>query len=445
VAFDDATGSKFEPALATAWRQVDPVTWEFTLRPGVRFSNGEAFNAQAVKYNVDRMLSVQEPLLQHVKTRLPTVNGASVVNEGTVRITTAAPDPIFLNRITTFLQVPPAATAAFSDRDALIRASVGTGPYRVAEYVPTQRQVFEAVESWRPRGPARQIVVTPIPENATKIAGLKTGELDLITGFTNDQATSLRAEGYEVVGRAMAIINLIEIQTAPNIDNPFKDVRARQAANYAVDKEGIARALWASFAKVAPGQLATEDTNGYNPAIRAYPFDQARARALLAEAGLSQGFTVTDHTTVAYRTLHEAAAGFLAQVGIRVDLKQIESAQLVQEHFQGPRPPMFVTRTETWELGDLDRVYAPWSNLTEPGTQRMNDPQFNDIYARQRVEMDPARRTQLLQQLGARFHELAPVIFMNQDVSLWAAGKKVTGLKPSYNFNPGWSTIVKTD
>ena len=340
-----------QPALAVSWTNPDPKTWVFKLRTGVKFQNGEPFDAQTVKYNFDRIV---RPDLNSATgaTLVPIIDRVDVVDDATVRIVTKTPSAWLLERLMGVRFVPPKETAE-KGNDYVAGHPVGTGPYKFVEWVPAQRVVLERNDAyWGPKPAYRQVIFREIQEATTAIAELLTGNVDIIQLVPTDQIGVLNSSGKATV-KVQPTQVLIEVpldalgRTGPT---PFQDKRVRQAANYAIDKEAIAKNLLGAGTQLATSFLSPV-VFGYDPSLKPYPYDQAKAKQLLAEAGYPTGFAAELKvyplgSYVDSKVLGEAIISDLGKVGIRASLKQVSSADIGNVIRGGQAGPMYLRQNE---------------------------------------------------------------------------------------------------
>lgn len=343
----DLTTMDVRPHLATSWRAVDPTTWEFKLRRGVTFHNGEPFNAQTVKFNFDRVI---EPDLRSAygASIRGFLDGVEVVDDDTVLIHTQFPYGLLLERLLTIRMVPERYYAENSF-EHVANNPVGSGPYKFVEWVTGQRVVVERNDDYWGPGPAFQrVVVRTIIEPATAMAELLSGSAHVVYDIAPDQVEEVTRSGIADI-RSTPNVQCLEIRldSLPRGDpNPFTDKRVRHAASYAIDKEAIASNLMGGYSQVQATNIGPM-MFGHDPTVLPYPHDPDRARQLLAEAGYADGFearfgapTVSGFPTA--RAVAEAVANDLAQVGIRAQLNTLSSQEhrtLVRE---GRAGPMFI-------------------------------------------------------------------------------------------------------
>ena len=339
----------FLPGLATSWEQIDDLTWEFALREGVTFHNGEPFTAEAVKYSFDRALDpeVESP----TASLLGTIDNVEVIDDFTVRITTNQPDIMFLQRISELYGpiIPPAYVEEVGlDRFGL--EPVGTGPFKFVEWVKNERLVLEANEDyWGGPPKVSRVTVRPILEDATRISALQTGEVQLINAVPYIRIPELEGNPnlrVETVPSPRVFFVVIDPREAP-----FDDPRVRQALNHAIDVDAIINSLYLGHAT----RLATVfDTGslGYNPDLAPLEYDPEKAKQLLAEAGYPDGFETTFNAFTGSIADHSQAAqaitDYLRNVGINVNLNMMEFGAFGPVRVANEAGPLFIYSFGNW-------------------------------------------------------------------------------------------------
>lgn len=377
------------PGLAAAEpTQVDETTWEITLREGVSFHNGEPFNAAAVVHSVERIIDPEFNSEQ--SSFFSTIIGAEAVDDRTVRLTTAGPDPILPSRLYWMKMVPADASQA----DGFAENPVGTGPY-----------VFQ---DWQ-RGSTITLTVNPdywgetpsidtvnyrfVEESGTRLAGLLSGEYDLIT--------NLQPEFVDQVPNSAAVSGLeLPIVILSADSGPTQDVRIRQALNYAVDKQVLAENLFEGYAEVMQGQLLAPSYFGFNSAVTGYEYDPDKARALLEEAGAA-GVEVeligTSGRWLKDRELVEVIAGFWSEVGVTPVVRIFEFDEYLNRLFdrQTRGDAIFVVSSN--ELLDADRPFSAYYHMGGIGASN-TDATLAGLIDTARTETDVKAREDLYHQ-----------------------------------------------
>ncbi|MBI3962068.1 MAG: ABC transporter substrate-binding protein [Deinococcus sp.] len=401
------------PWLATAWRQIDDVTTEFDLRRGVTFHNGEPFNAQAVKFTVDRVLdpNYASPQLGQVGQ----VDHVDIVDDYTVRFVTKAPWPLLLSRLTTNFRI--VAPGYYSQNPANVVAlnPVGAGPYRLGEWVRDDHVTLVANENyWGGRPPYDQVIFRPVPEPATRLAELLGGGAQIVTDPTPDGLTVIR--NTPGVHAEIAPSNrMIFLYLKTDIGGPLANKQVRQALNYAVDVNGIIEFVLEGLGtRIAT--VVTELDFGHDPTIMPYPYDPDRARTLLADAGYPNGFTFSLVTTgqnefLNDRQVGEAIVGNLADVGVTVDLHIREFQSYVQQILGHSIPE------DAWMVDFGDPIFDADANigfLFDPAgcCTYFTTPRLTELVQLGRTTVDPARRLEIYSETQRILIDEAPMIFL---------------------------------
>ena len=417
------------PALAERWVLVNDTTWRFELRPGVRFSNGRAFDAAVVAANM-RWLTGPTGRATVVGNELRNVSDVEIVDERTVLIRTRAPDPILPQRLTALFLVEPDTWARLGP-DGFADAPVGTGPFQLHSWDLTSNTVVltRRADSWRASA-VDELRFKGMPERSGRVQALLSGAVDLAL-IGHDNHAELAARGFQVVTASAMSVTAIALITEGKADSPLKDRRVRQALNYAVDNRAIAETILGDAA-LAAGQPAARVTVGYNPAVEPYPYDPDRARQLLAQAGFGAGFDlvidVVINTTPGDNDIYQMMAAYLADVGIRTTLRTRLFSSWLKSYVSGD-----------WEADafSLAWIAAPFNDVYRPmdyySCARLKpffcDPALMDPLNQAGREMDPERRVRLLQQLAVDFHDTAPSIFLVEQDVTWGVSPRVRGFR----------------
>lgn len=402
---------KIVPGLAESWRAVDNVTWEFKLRRGVRFHNGEPFNAETVKFNIERGQNHPRSL---VKVYVSLIKEVRAVDDATVRVITTEPAPDQVANLESIEMLPPRYAREVGD-EGLARRPVGTGPYKFVEWVRDDRVVMELNPTyWGPKPQATRVTIRPIPEGATRVAALLAGEVDVVEGIPiPDIPRVARTKGFKVLRKQGPRLIFLAMDTfrdrggrhptgSPGLPdgapNPFKDPRVRQALYYAINTKEIVEQVMSGAAAPAE-QILPPFMFGYNPRVRRPIYDPSRAKRLLAEAGYPNGFSVTlDVPTDRYvndREVGLALVGMLSRVGITATLNGMPRAIYF--------PRMRVFNTSLQMSGWLTLIPSiNWSALLgcvdpKTGYGRANygrhcNPELNRLIDVMNTEMNEAKR-----------------------------------------------------
>jgi peptide/nickel transport system substrate-binding protein len=334
---------KLEPALAVSWQMVDPKLWRFKLRSGVQFHDGSPFTADDAVFSIERALG---PTSQRAFA-LRGLTSVKKVDDQTIDFVLAAPDAVWPEK----LQYVAMMSKAWCDRhDAAkaqdfngkqemftVRNAMGTGPFSLERYEPDVRVALKRHEAWwgwsdQRSGNLDRVNFTNIRSDATRLAALSSGEVDLVLDPPFQDVERLKSDArltittigdigtqYFTFDQARDELLYGDVKDR----NPFKDVRVRRAVAHALNIDLIVQKVLRGQA-TPTGSLISPRVDGYDKQLdQRSAYDPARARALLAEAGYPNGFAVTlDCVNVGYReAVCQAAAAMLTQVGIRVQVR----------------------------------------------------------------------------------------------------------------------------
>ncbi len=294
------------PSLALSWENPDDLTWVFHLRPGVRFHDGAPLGAEDVVWSLDRARLAEA---SSFGSYLVAVAGVRPLDELTVEITTRRPYPILLNKLA-FVAIVPRGSPV-----PIVRP-VGTGPYRFSSFAPGRGLALEAFDRyWGPPPSERRVEFLPVADRAERVRLLEQRAIDVAQEPGPENAPRLQAQpGLKVIGgEGLLVVFLLLTHDRP----PLDDLRVRQAIDLAIDRQALVDSLAGGFGTPA-GQLVSHNAFGYSSAIVPPARDVPRARALLAQAGLPQGFDLEIEFRDDRQPIAAALEGQLAEAGIRV-------------------------------------------------------------------------------------------------------------------------------
>lgn len=361
--------------LATSWKWLDDTTLELALKKGVKFHNGEAFDADDVVFTLNWMSDPKNG----VKTQrnVNWIEKAEKVDQYTVRIHTKGPFPAAIEFLSGPVSIYPNEYYAKVGPSGMGLKPVGTGPYKVMDVEPGKHYVLEANKDYDgPKGKAKigKIDIRTIPDVNTQLAGLFSGSLDFIWEVPADQAEHLKAmDKYTVANASTMRVGYLSMDAAGRSgpDNPFTKVKVRQAVSYAVDREAIVKSLLQGASEVIhsacfPTQFGcTED-------VPHYGYDPEKAKKLLAEAGYPEGFDVDLY---AYRDANyvEAIASYLNAVGIRAKVRMLQYSALREAHMKGE----VSFSSQTWASYSVNDASAMVSQFFKLGS--LDDAQDEEV------------------------------------------------------------------
>lgn len=458
---------RLEPALALSWQQVEPRRWRFRLRPDVRFHDGGTMSADDVVFSIERALgrSSQRAF------QLQGVTKAVKVDALTVDIELAQPDAVLPEKLH-YISIMSRAWAEkhgvqqsqdFNAKQEThaVRHANGTGPWRLARYEPDVSAVLQRHEGWWGRGDARngnlaEVRFIVIKSDATRLAALASGEVDLVLDppfqdverLGRDPRVKLTTvadmgQQYFTFDQARPELEFADVKGR----NPFKDLRVRQAVWHALNIDLIVDKVLRGQAEPT-GLFLSPRVDGVDAkAERRLAYDPARARALLAEAGYPEGFSVTlDCVNVAWRqNVCQAAAAMLTQVGIRTTLRVSAPNQFFPKLSQGTASFIeygWTSQPDAWNsLNGLFRSFDR-SGLGTFNAGRYSNPKLDALIDAMRIEPDLAKRRAMVAQALAMVAADLPFVPLYRRKLTWAMTQKVNVVQwPNDTIELRWASL----
>src|SRR2546426_487164 len=398
LAARDLKTGKVGPSLALSWKTLDDITWEVKLRKGVKFHDGTPFGAKDVKATFDRVLNPENKLTargNHAK-----IKRIEVVDDHTARFKTDGPYPLFVERM----------TAQVMQSEKVIREKghewmqenpIGTGPYKLVKWSKKQEHLLIRNEDyWGPKPAYKYARVRIIPEQATQIAELMSGGVDIIKAVPPDQMDVINKSGQArtatspILRTAMLQLD----QAARSGPNPFTDRRVRQAANLAVDVDAVIKFVLNGLGdRVATG--VNPMAFGWDPNLKPYKQDLAQAKKLLAEAGFPNGVDVLFHegppiVEPAIQQTNDAIVSDMAKAGFRVKRNYIgDNTVLVARIKEGKAGSMFNWSWGYYSVFDADAILYDVFKCGENYSYYCN-PALDDLISQGRSTLDQKKRTE---------------------------------------------------
>lgn len=397
------------PRLATAWRLVDDVTWEFDIRQGVSFHNGEKLTAESFKTYYDIVLNPQNNSLN--RSSQSHVQEAQVVNDYKLRVITKRPTPVALNYFVSVYAVPPEFIRT-NGLAAYRRRPIGTGAYRFVDRVIDQRVTLAAQDDyWGGPQVVRNIVYRTIREPSSRIAALLAGEIDLAIDLPPESKAMLDGRpGLHMKSGQTTRAMLLQLRL-DRPDLPTANVKVREAINYAIDRDALCRDVLSGAGE--PTAFLPPSTAYIDPSIKPLTRDLARARSLLAEAGFPNGFDIDMDTPsgryIKDKEVAEAIAGQLSEAGIRVNLKTQEWGTLQRRMTSGTGAPITLL---AWGFsGDIHGFNNNFM-MTGASYYQGTTPEIEALCLKISGEMDPDKRKALVFQEQAMMRTVWPKAFL---------------------------------
>jgi ABC-type transport system substrate-binding protein len=443
------------PGLALEWKvdEADKTRWIVTLRQGVKFHDGSDFNADAVVWNVRKVLDREAPQYDPrqvglTATRMPALRRAEKIDDHTVALITAEPDSFLPYNLTNLFMASPAhweklraqAPSAEAAWNAFAANPSGTGPFRMTRFVPRERAEYARNDAyWGEKAKAERIVLLPIPEANARTAALLSGQVDWIEAPAPDAVPQLRARG-------MAITQNIQPHFWPwqpcfAQGSPLADVRVRRALNLAVDREGM-KQLLGGFMVPAVGTVQPGHPWWGNPSFQIRT-DKAEARRLLAEAGytaqrplaLKVQISASGSGQMQPLQMNEFIQQELKEVGVNVEFDVVDWNTLFTNWRRGCTDPAARgAQAINVSISTMDPFFALarfYDSRMAPPTSNnwgfFNDPRFDQMIREARNTFEPAARDAALGRLHAAGVDEALFIWFAHDVSPRAMTPRIKG------------------
>jgi peptide/nickel transport system substrate-binding protein len=431
------SGTALKPGIAESWRRLDARTIEATIRPNVKFHNGATVTAEDVAFSLGaEKLWGPKPISPRGPVFSPDFEAVEATGPMTVRFVTKAADVSLEQRLASWVaRVVPKAYFLQVGPDGFATKPIGTGPYKLKELRSGESLVLEAHdEYWMGRPTAETVTFVSVPETATRLAGLISGEFDIVTTLTTDALAQLRRQrDVEARGIVIENVHLVTYQC----DEPIlKDKRIRQALNFAIDRKLMSDALWAGLANVPNGFQFPEYGDVYEPSRIGMVYDPERSRRLLKEAGYN-------NERIVYRTLPAWYAN------------AVPAAQMVQQFWRQVGVNADIQIFETWQqlLAQPGIQVRNWSNgfqMPDPVTPLTSDwgptgsvqrqqgwkapEEYNALIPIIRGSADPAERKRAFQRFIEIWEDEAPGTILYRPYELYGVRKGINWKPVSFEF-----------
>ena len=422
---------KIQPSLAAELpKLVAPTTWEVKLRKGVKFHNGEEFNADSAKFSLERLAQGQGKL--RGATFFAPIDRVEIVDPYTVRVHTKKPWPTFTT-VMGFVQGAMYPPKAYADKDTgfITKSPIGTGAYKLVRWSKDEEIVLEANPNyWRGAPKIKTVVFRPIPDDAVRVAALQNGEIDLAVNIPPHLGSIIDKHPKLFLSQAPSIRTIqlmyythqMDAQHKPTgpYNGPTSDKRVRQAIAYAIDADEIIKTVLDGKG-VRVATMLPSMHFGYDPSLKPIKTDVARAKKLLAESGHPNGIDIVLNAPqgryVRDKEVAEAVGGQLNKAGIRTTVKTYEFVNylnnLVYVHKAGP----------VWLIGwgtnsmDAETIYGPL--FKSPGIfVNWHNEDFNRMFEEAQSIMDEKKRLQEYYRINKLWIEEMPAVPLYQQIDL---------------------------
>ena len=445
-----------EPGLATKWTYLSPTQVRFELRKGVKFHDGTPFTADDVLFSFERIKQPQGTMQIYVTG----ISEVKKINDHTVDLILSAPNPILLRNIidfrimskawseknnTTKVQDYRAKEENFASRNVM-----GTGPYRITGWTPDQRVTMTVNKDWWGKldGNVTEVIYTPIKSDATRVAALLSGDVDLLTDLPTQDVARLRTDSKLKVldGPEVRTIYLAPDVGSPELKysnikgkNPFADKRVRQALSMTIDRAAIQRTIMRGLS-IPAGIMVAPGVNGHTPEMdQPARVDVDGAKKLMAEAGYPDGFEVRmncpNNRYVNDEEICQAIVAMWARIGVKASLLAENMATFSQK-FQNFDSSLYMLG---WGVATYDAQYTLQSLVRTRTTgadgnfnfSRISDPVVDQLVDAMKTETDVAKRNQMIKDALQRTKDEVLLIPLHHQMRPWAMKAGVTTIHRS--------------
>ena len=428
------------PVLAESWKVIDDTTWEFKLKQGVKFHNGNDFNADDVVWSFNRCKTGEK---SGFKGAISALKAIEKVDDFTVRVITEKPFPILLRKLT-YLRIMDKEYASGLTDEELGLKPVGTGPYRLDKWLRGQQLTLKANPDYFRGKPAIETVeMKPLTNDSARVAAILSNAVDLIDRVPVRDVKRIesnpRLQFFKRPGLRLIYLQFDhKREKSPYVKgtdkNPFQDVRVRKAFYYGINEDAIVKHIMGGFAEAA-GQYYPQAVNGYDPEIQRPPYDPEKAKALLAEAGYPDGFTVVlDSPNDRYindEKIAQAIASSLAKIGVTVEVNAIPKATF----FPKANDADSSFNLLGWACGDGDassfldgcvHTFDKERGMGRYNGGRYSNPKVDTLIQESAGVLDSDARLEILKKtMGIALLEDQNIIPLHFQVDLYACGQKV--------------------
>jgi peptide/nickel transport system substrate-binding protein len=460
---------ELHPALAESWSRLDDKTWRFKLRPNVLWHDGTAFTADDVVFSFERAPTVPGSPSSYASA----VKGRAVskIDALTIDIVTASPDPLLLNNLARVMIVSRKSGAAAKTEDYNSgKAAIGTGPYKVAEFVRGEKLIVTRNDAyWRGKPQWDRIHLKPISDDQARVAALMSGDVDMIedvpTAALGRLKEDQKVEMVQAVTQRVIYLHMDQFRdTTPFITakdgtavaNPLRDKRVRLALSKAINRDAIVARVMGGAA-ISAGQFLAPGFFGTSPALKPTAYDPEGAKKLLADAGLPLGFKLTLHSPAGRYTNDVKVAEALAQMfqrsGIDASVESLPPAQFFARASSGDKgKPEFSLilagrSSGTGEVSDsviaLVHTVNPTTGAGAANRGRYSNPDVDTLIEAAQSAIDVPQRAELLMQASVLSISDTAIIPIYYPVQTWALRKGLAYKPRADEFTLGSEVISK--
>ena len=450
---------QIEPGLATSWKPLDEDTWEFKLREGVKFHDGSDFTAEDVKFSIERIPVVSGPTTTTIYVRR--VKTVEIVDPHTLHIHTDGPAATLPYDFVRLFIVSAKAAADYSTPETSAegfnsgKATIGTGPYKLVSWEPKGDLVLDRYDGyWRGMGPWEKVIRKEIPNDSSRLAALKAGQVDVINYVSSVDYLALKNDPAieSVVGDSVYVMNLqldqredtpkVRAKDGSKLDkNPLRDMRVRQAMDLAIDRQAMVDIVLEGLGKPA-NQMMPPDFFGSNKSIPMPEHNTEKAKALLADAGYPDGFEIDLYCTAdrlpGDGAICQGLGQMFSQVGIKTNVNAISKtvyfpAQARLEYSVFMNGWGTLTGEASYTLGSLAHSNDPSVKLGAFNRIEYKNEKVDQLLKQGATELDADKRRALYEEAMALTMADKMYISIIQLQTVWAAKAGTVTFAPRFD------------
>lgn len=426
---------KINPGLATSWDYLNDKTLQFKLRKGVKFQNGEDFNADAVVFTFDRLLG-PEGKKGPQQSNYTSIDHVEKVDDYTVNFILKTKDPVLITKLAGYgaVIVPPKYIKE-KGQQYFAEHPIGTGPYKMTSYKKDSQVDLEKFDGyWQADKPKiNKVVFRIIPESSTRLADFQTGAIDIMKNVEISQTETVKGLSYATLQNvASPTVYSLKFDVS---QKPMDNVKVRQAVNYAVDKEALIQQVLNGYGK----EISTFQSTlsfGNNESLKPYSYDPEKAKQLLKEAGVGSDTSLDMYiggSNATFKEIAQAVAAYLEQVGLKVNIKTVDSSTLTSDLVPHNKAGhMYYQGWGGWTL-DFDNTAYLLYHKGELWNPSFTDAKVDELMNAERSTVDQDERKAIFKDLTERLYELAPELNLYQSEAIYAVNNRVQGFNAPHD------------
>jgi len=442
---------QLKPGLAVSWKSVDPTTWEFKIRQGVKFHDGTELTAEDVKFSIDRIPVVTGPMSMTIYTKQ--VKDTKVIDKYTLHVTTKSPAPTLPNDFIRLFVVPKSVgMEARNEQFNSGKAAIGTGPYKFVSWSPKGDMVMDRFDGyWGEKQPWAKVIRKEIPSDPARMAALKSGQVDLANYVpATDYASMQKDRALDTfISDTIYILNIVPnvkeaLPKPAKVDgkditaNPLRDAKVREAMDLAIDRKTLVRVVLEGLGRPA-NQLMPANFFGGSKSLPERPFDVAKAKQLLTDAGYPKGFEMdfycTNNRLPGDSAVCEALSQMWARAGLKINANALNGTVFFPAQQKGDYGLWMsgwgtLTGEASYTYGSLVHTADATKGLGAFNKQGYSNPEVDKLLEEGSATMDDTKRRGLFEKVSEISMTDRALIPTVQLQTIWAAKKGMLTFAP---------------